>query len=264
MSTEKNETNLIERLFKAGSHFGFSKSRRHPSVTSFIFGNKNGTDIFDLEQTAEQIAAAKKILAEAGENGKTVLFVGTKEEISKIVKAEAEKVEMPYVTNRWIGGLLTNYSEIKKRIDRLKTLTAERESGELERKYIKKERVVIGREIDKLEFNFGGIKAIERTPALIVVVDPRHDFIAVTEANDLNIPVVAIMSSDCDAKKVQVPIMVNDALTTSVALTLAELTDAYAEGKKKYTPPPARTNRPAPRSDGGRPRPTTRRTFDRR
>lgn len=261
MSTENNQSNLIERLFKAGAHFGFSKSRRHPSTVPFIFGSKNGTDIFDLEQTATQIEAAKKVLAEAGENGKTVLFVGTKEEISKIVKAEAEKLEMPYVTNRWIGGMLTNYSEIRKRIERLKTLTAERESGELERKYTKKERVVIGREVDKLTFNFGGVKNIERTPALMVVVDPRHDFIAVQEANDLGVPVVAIMSSDCDVKKVQTPVMVNDALTSSVALALAELTAAYAEGRTKYVAPPARPSRPA-RSEGGRPRP--RRTFDRR
>lgn len=258
MSTENN-TNIIERLFKAGAHFGFNKSRRHPSTVPFIFGSKDGTDIFDLEITAEQIESAKKILSEAGENGKKVLFVGTKEEIAKIVKAAAEKIEMPFVTNRWIGGMLTNYTEIRKRIERLKTLTAERESGELERKYIKKERVVIGREIDKLEFNFGGVKDIEKTPSVMVVVDPRHNFIAVQEANDMNIPVVAIMSSDCDASKVQAPIMVNDALTSSVELALTELIDAYAKGRTKYTPPPAR---PA-RSEGGRPvRP--RRTFDRR
>jgi small subunit ribosomal protein S2 len=261
MSTENNETNLIERLFKAGAHFGFSKSRRHPSVVPFIFGSKNGTDIFDLEQTATQIDSVKKVLAEAGENGKTVLFVGTKDEVSKLVNEASQKVEMPFVTNRWIGGLLTNNSEIKKRIERLKTLTAERESGELERKYIKKERVVIGREVDKLEFNFGGVKSMDRTPALMVVVDPRHDFIAVQEANDLNIPVVAIMSSDCDAKKVQLPILVNDALTSSVELALTEITAAYAEGRTKYVPAPVRSTRPQ-RSEGARPRP--RRTFDRR
>ncbi|MFT5849213.1 MAG: small subunit ribosomal protein S2 [Patiriisocius sp.] len=276
MSTENNESNLIERLFKAGAHFGFSKSRRHPSVVPFIFGSKQGTDIFDLEQTAAAIAEAKQTLAEAGENGKTVLFVGTKEEVSKIVTAGAVAVEMPYVTNRWIGGMLTNFSEIKKRIERLKTLTAERESGELERKYIKKERVVIGREVDKLEFNFGGIKAMDRTPAMLVVVDPRHDDIAVTEANYLNIPVIGIMSSDCDAKKMKTAIMVNDALTTSVELAVTELVEAYAEGKKKYTPPPPRTTRPSrpydrsrttggrttgPRTTGGR---TTGPTSDRR
>ena len=261
MSTENN-TNIIERLFTAGAHFGFSKSRRHPSVVPFIFGSKNGTDIFDLEQTSAQIEEAKKLIAEAGENGKKVLFVGTKEEISKIVKETAEKIEVPYVANRWIGGQLTNFSEIRKRIERLKTLTAERESGELERKYTKKERVVIGREVDKLEFNFGGIKDIERTPGLMVVIDPRHNFIAVQEANDMKVPVIAIMSSDCDAGKVQAPIMVNDALTSSVSLVLQELADAYAEGKTKYVAPPARTTRPTRSTDGRTSRP--RRTFDRR
>ena len=262
MSTENN-TNIIERLFKAGAHFGFKKSRRHPSVVSFIFGSKNGTDIFDLEQTAAQFETAKKMIADAGESGKKVLFVGTKEEVQKLVKAAAEKVEMPYVANRWIGGQLTNFSEIRKRIERLKTLTAEKESGELERKYTKKERVMIGREVDKLEFNFEGIKNIERTPALMVVVDPRHNFIAVQEANDMKVPVIAIMSSDCDAGKVQAPIMVNDALTTSVELALEELTDAYAAGKTKYVAPPVRPTRPTRGADGRQTRPP-RRTFDRR
>lgn len=253
--------NLIDRLFQAGAHFGFNKSRRHHSVKSFIFGNKQGTDIFDLEQTAAQIEDAKKVLFEAGEKGKSVLFVGTKDEISKLVTKAAEEVEMPYVTNRWIGGMVTNFSEIKKRIERLKTLVAERESGELERKYTKKERVVIGREVDKLTFNFGGIQTLDRAPAMMVVVDPRHDHIAVTEAGDAKIPVVAVMSSDCDASKVANPIMVNDALTSSVELVLGELTAAYAEGKKNYVPAPARPQRSGgPRRDGGRPR----RNFDRR
>jgi len=260
--TETNESNLIERLFKAGAHFGFTKSRRHPTATSYILANKEGTDIFDLQQTVALIDAAKKSLFEAGENGKSVLFVGTKEEISPIVKREAEKAEMPYVTNRWIGGMLTNFTEIKKRIERLKTLTTERESGELERKYIKKERVVIGREIDKLEFNFGGIKTLDRTPTMMVVVDPRHNYIAVQEATDINIPVVAIMSSDCDVSKVTAPVMVNDALTTSVELVLAELSDAYVAGKKNYTPPPPKTNtRSASR---GPSRPYQKRTPERR
>lgn len=239
--------NLIDRLFAAGAHFGFSKSRRHPTVTPYIFTNKLGTDIFDLEKTAQLIEDAKATLQEAGEQGKTVLFVGTKDEVSKIVKAQAEKAEMPYVVDRWIGGMLTNFSEIRKRLERLKSLIAERESGELERKYTKKERVMIGREIDKLTFNFGGIVTLEKTPQMLVVVDPRHDSIAVQEANDMKIPVVAIMSSDCDVKKITKPVVLNDALTSSVTLALEELVGAYVEGKKKYTPPPARTTRPARR-----------------
>lgn len=244
MSTQEQKTSLIERLFTAGAHFGFTKSRRHPTVTPYIFANKLGTDIFDLEKTSQLIEDAKLMLKEMGEQGKTVLFVGTKDEVSKIVLAQAERASMPVVVNRWIGGILTNFTEIRKRIERLKTLTAERESGELERKYIKKERVVIGREIDKLEFNFGGIQKMDRLPNLLLVVDPRHDFIAVQEANDLNIPVIAIMSSDCDISKVSKPVVVNDALGSSVTLALTELTDAYLEGRKNYTPAPARAARP--------------------
>lgn len=250
MSTE-NETNLIERLFKAGAHFGFSKSRRHPTVTPFIFANKEGTDIFDLEKTSALLEDAKAFLHEAGEKGKRVIFVGTKDEATKLVQKHAEEAEVPYVVNRWIGGMLTNFSEIKKRVERLKTLTTEGESGELERKYTKKERVLIGRETDKLTFNFGGIKDMDKLPQVMVVVDPRHDFIAVQEANDLNIPVVAIMNSDCDIKKVTKPIITNDALTVSIDLALTELTSAYLEGKKKYTPAPTapRNSRPGGRSN---------------
>lgn len=244
MSTQEQNTSLIERLFNAGAHFGFTKSRRHPTVTPYIFTNKMGTDIFDLEQTAALLEDAKLTLKEAGEQGKTVLFVGTKDEVAQVVLEYAKKAEMPVVTNRWIGGILTNFSEIRKRIERFKALIAERESGELERKYVKKERVVIGREIDKLESNFGGIQKMDRTPHMLVVVDPRHDFIAVQEATDMGIPVVAIMSSDCDVSKITKPVIINDALTSSVSLALSELTNAYLEGRKNYTPAPVRSTRP--------------------
>ena len=237
MSTQEQEnSSLITRLFNAGAHFGFAKSRRHPSVTPFIFTNKTGTDIIDLEQTAAMLEHAKTILKEAGEKGQTVLFVGTKAEVAKTVEQFAKKAEMPYVANRWIGGMLTNFSEIKKRIERLKLLTLEKESGELERKYIKKERVVIGREVAKLEFNFEGIKLMDRTPHLLLVVDPRHDVIAVQEATDMKVPVIAIMSSDCDVAKITTPVVINDALKASVTLALDELTNAYLEGRKNFTP----------------------------
>ncbi len=256
---EQQTSSLIERLFNAGAHFGFTKSRRHPTVTPYIYGNKLGTDIFDLEQSAQLIEDAKLMLKEAGEQGKTVWYVGTKDEVSKIVAEYAQKADMPLVVNRWIGGMLTNFSEIRKRIERYKTLTAERESGELERKYVKKERVVIGREIDKLEFNFGGIVKTDRNPHILLVVDPRHDFIAVQEATDMKIPVIAIMSSDCDVSKVTKPVLINDASNASVTLALSELTEAYLEGRKSYTPAPVRTSRPEmrPRTSHSSSRPTT-------
>ncbi len=236
---------LIERLFAAGAHFGFSKSRRHPSTSPFIFGTKQGNDIFDLEQTAELINTAKAVMEEAGKNGKTVLFVGTKNETSVLVKAAADAISMPFVVNRWIGGMLTNFAQIRKRFDRLKSLQAEKESGELDRKYTKKERVIIGREIDKLTFNFGGMFNLERVPDMIVIVDPRHDHIAATEASFAKVPVIGIMSSDSNIKQVTHPVLVNDALQSSVELVLRELTTSYAEGKKAYVAParPARIER---------------------
>lgn len=244
MSTSTTQT-LIERLFSAGAHFGFKKSRRHPTVTPYLFMSKDGNDIFDLEKTANLIATASQFLEEAGKNGKTVVFVGTKDEVSRIVKDTAEKTAMPYVTNRWIGGMFTNFSEIKKRLQRLELLRQEQESGELERKYTKKERVLINREMDKLKFNFGGITSLTRPADIMLVVDPRHDAIAVREANDLKIPVVALMSSDCDASLVTYPVVINDALQSSVSLVLHELATALTTGKTAFVPRPVAPRVPA-------------------
>ncbi len=236
METQSNNTSLIERLFKAGAHFGFTRSRRHPTVTPFIFGNKQGTDIIDLDKSSVQLTEAANLLREAGKAGKTVLFVGTKEEIAQIVKRHAESAGVPFVVNRWIGGMLTNFSEIRKRIARMNELLLQGESGELERKYTKKERVIIGREMEKLNFNFAGIKSIDRAPHYVVVVDPRHDEIAVKEAHTLHVPVIGIMSSDSNLKEVTYPIVVNDALQSSVSLVLGELIGAYEEGKSAFVP----------------------------
>lgn len=240
MNTSTNNKNLIERLFSVGAHFGFTKSRRHPTVKPYIFGTKNGTDIFDLEKTASLLDAAKTALREAGANGKVLVLVGTKDEASKIVREAAQASQLPYVVDRWIGGMLTNWGEIKKRIARLHELTREAEAGELERKYTKKERVLISREMDKLAFNFGGIRDIERIPDIMLVVDPRHDTIPVDEARVVGIPVVAIMSSDNDIARANYPVVVNDSLRASISLVLEELVAAYNEGKATYTPRPTR------------------------
>ncbi|MFW6209922.1 MAG: 30S ribosomal protein S2 [Patescibacteria group bacterium] len=236
MATNTETTSFIDRLFAAGAHYGFKKSRRHPTVASYLYGTKDGNDIFDLEKTATLLENAKQILTDAGAHGKTVLLVGTKDEVSTLVRDTATSLETPYVTNRWIGGMLTNFSEIKKRIARLEALQHEQASGELERKYTKKERVVIGREIEKLEYNFGGLTSLTKLPDLMLVVDPRHDSIAVEEANAQNIPVVAVMSSDCDTTPVQYPVLGNDTLQSSVRFLLTELANAYEAGRAAYTP----------------------------
>lgn len=231
-----SDKNLVSRLFEAGSHFGFKKARRHPTVAPFLYATKEGSDVIDLAITSESLVTAKAALKEAGSMGKTVLFVGTKDEASKIVKAAAEKSESPYVTNRWIGGMLTNWSEIKKRINRLEALTNEKTTGELDRKYTKKERVVIGREATKLEFNFFGISKMTKMPDLMLVVDPRHDHIAVSEATEKRIPVMAVMSTDGDASLIKYPVVANDALQSSVSLIVEELSSAYSEGKAAFVP----------------------------
>lgn len=242
-----SDNNLISRLFEAGAHFGFKKSRRHPTVTSYLYTTKDGSDVIDLSKTEASLRAAKEIIKEAGSLGKVVLFVGTKDEAAAVVKAAAEKADIAYVTNRWIGGLLTNWSEMKKRINRLEVLTAEKESGELERKYTKKERVVIGREADKLAFNFAGVAKMPKLPDLIVVVDPRHDHIAIDEALDRKIPVMALMSTDTDASKIVYPIIANDSLRSSVSLVMDELVNAYNEGKAAYVPKPTAERTTVPR-----------------
>jgi len=229
-------------MFAAGAHFGFKKSRRHPSMKPYLFGSKEGTDIFDLEHSVALLESAKEALKTAGMEGKTVLFVGTKEEVSKQVREQAEKISTPYVTNRWVGGMLTNWSEVKKRLGRLSDLVSQGESGELERKYTKKERVVITRELNKLMHNFGGIRTLERLPDMLVIIDPRHDKLAVAEAREKNIPIVAVMSSDNDAKSADYPVVQNDTLRASVDIALTELAQAYAEGKAAFVPKPTSLN----------------------
>lgn len=243
----RTESSLINRMFAVGAHFGFKKSRRHPTVASYLYGTKDGNDIFDLEKTAPMLEAAVAVMMAAGTAGKTVLFVGTKDEVTRQVQQSAMKAGMPFVTNRWIGGMLTNFSEIKKRITRLETLTHEQESGELDRKYTKKERVVLNREMDKLRFNFSGIADLQKRPDFMLVVDPRHDSIAVAEARDLGVPVIAIASSDCDLSVATYPVVVNDALQASVQLALDELTNALMTGAQAFVPKAATTTVRRPR-----------------
>lgn len=236
MQSDSNTESLIVKLFKAGAHFGFSKSRRHPTVTPYIFGSKQGSDIIDLEKTAALLGEARRVVQSVALQGKQVLFVGTKEEVMTLVRDTATRIEMPYVVNRWIGGTLTNFSEIRKRVHRLGDLLGQGASGELERKYTKKERVIIGREIEKLNLNFGGITTMERIPGLLVIVDPRHDVTALREARDLGIPVVGLVSSDTNIAHITHPIVANDGLQSSVRMILSELGDAYTQGKSEFVP----------------------------
>jgi small subunit ribosomal protein S2 len=218
------DINKVEKMFEAGAHYAYSKTKRHPSTKSFIFGSKNGVELFDLEKTTVCLEDAKKFIKETLATGnKQVLFVGSKSEIKDIVKKTADILEMPSVTNRWVGGTLTNFDEIKKRVEKYERLMSEKEKGELT-KYTKKERLKIDKEILKLERKFSGIVSMKTLPALLFVVDSKYEEIAVEEAIQKNIPIVALANSDCNIKKVDYPILANDSVRESVQFFMDEVT----------------------------------------
>lgn len=221
----------LDTLFEAGTHMGYSRARRHPSAVSFLFGTKERSDIFDLEETQKRLDSAREFVQALSGSGRQILFVGGKHEASAIVEEVAKKIGVPYVAGRWIGGTLTNFKNIRKRIERLQKLTEEREQGLLE-KYTKRERLLIDREIDELESRFGGLATLNDLPAALYVVDSRHENTAVTEANQLKIPVVGLASSDCDFSLVQYPVPGNDTSVRSIRLVTEEIANAYQEGKK--------------------------------
>jgi small subunit ribosomal protein S2 len=222
----------VDRLFETGAHFAQVKSRRHPSMKPFVIGTKSKVEIFDLAKTDEQLAKAKQALAALARDGKTVLFVGGKREVSDAVRESARRIGQPYVAGRWLGGTISNFVEIKKRIDRLADLTSKRESGELLKTTTKLERVFIDREITRLEDRLGGITNLSKRPDAMVIVDTRHEAHATKEAKGAGIPVIGIMSSDCDLKDAAFPIVVNDASRAAVKLVLDELAAAFEAGQK--------------------------------
>jgi small subunit ribosomal protein S2 len=228
----------IKTLFDAGAHFGYPRARRHPSASKYLFGTKDRTDIFDLEETDKKLTAAAAFVSSVAQSGKHVLFVSGKNEAIALVKDAAEGVGAPYVAGRWIGGTLTNFKNIRKRIELLQKLMAERESGELG-KYTKKERLLIDREIDELLARFGGLVKMADLPGALFIVDTRHEDTAVQEANQLGIPVIGLSSSDCDFSLIRFPIPGNDTSVRSIKLVVQEIADAYAEGKRVPVSAPA-------------------------
>ena len=233
-----SQTQDIQTLFDAGAHFGYARSRRHPSSAPYLFGTKDRTDIFDLEETQRRLDAAAVFIGSIP-SGKQILFVSGKHEALDIVKSAAEKAGQPYVAGRWIGGTLTNFKNIRKRIDRLQKLMQERESGELE-KYTKRERLLIDREIDELLGRFGGLVSMTELPSALFIVDTRHEDTAVREANQLKIPVIGLASSDCDFSMIQFPIPANDTSVRSISLVCERITEAcLAEKKTPSTKLPA-------------------------
>ncbi len=226
MDTKKT----IDTMFSVGAHFGLGRSRRHPTTTPYIFGTKNSTDIFDLEKVEATLEKAKALVLSLGKEGKTILFIGGKKEASAAVRNGAQSINMPYVDGRWIGGTITNFGQVRKRIDRYEKLLSDREKGELA-KYTKRERMLIDKEIVSLEKMFLGIVSLKKQPDALFIIDPRHEKSAIKEAADFNIPVIALSGSDCNISDIKYPIVGNDSSKSSIQFFVEEISKTYQTGK---------------------------------
>lgn len=219
-------------MIKVGAQFGFLRSRRHPSFKNFICGMKNMTEVIDVEKTEDLLKKAESFVEDLAKNKKTILFAASKSEAKELIRKHAERINVPFVAGRWIGGVLTNFGEIKKRIARLDELTSKREKGEL-MKYTKKERLMFDREIDNLTDMFAGLRSLTRVPDAIFVIDSKKECIAVAEAKKTNVPVIALSSTDCDIKEINYPIPGNDASRSSIEYFVARIAGAYERGISK-------------------------------
>ena len=229
----------IKALLEAGVHFGHKTSRWHPKMAPYIHSKRDGTHIIDLTKTAIKLAEALDFISEATASGKQILLVSTKRQAKEKIKEVAAATGMPYVSERWLGGLLTNQATIGARIKRLKDLENRMESGELAAKYSKLEVQKFGEEIENMNHLYGGVKDMVAKPGVIFIVDVTHDVTALREANKLNIPVVAITDSNADPSMVKYPIPANDDATKTINLVLEFVQKAILEGKNKVKAPAA-------------------------
>ena len=221
----------MKQLLEAGVHFGHQTRRWNPKMKEYIFTERNGIYIIDLQKTVKKVEEAYNFIREVSEAGKDVLFVGTKKQAQDAIKEEAERVGMYYVNNRWLGGMLTNFKTIKKRIERLDQLHKMEEDGTFDL-LPKKEVIKLKGEIEKLEKFMGGIKNMKGVPGAMFVVDPRKERIAIAEAKRLHIPVVAIVDTNCDPDEVDYVIPGNDDAIRAVKLIAGAMADAILEGRQ--------------------------------
>jgi small subunit ribosomal protein S2 len=220
----------MKQLLEAGVHFGHQTRRWDPKMKRFIFGERNGIYIIDLQQTLERIDTAYRFVRKTVEDGGSVLFVGTKKQAQEPIQREADRSGMPYVNFRWLGGMLTNFSTVHARVAKLKELEKMVATGETEQ-MIKKEGLKVKREVVKLQRNLGGIRNLERLPSALFVIDTKKEHIAVTEANRLGIPVVAVVDTNCNPDVIDYVIPGNDDAIRSANLMCRVLADACQEGR---------------------------------
>jgi small subunit ribosomal protein S2 len=220
----------MKQLLEAGVHFGHQTRRWNPKMKRFIFGERNGIYIIDLQQTLARIEAAYRFVRDVSAEGGSVLFVGTKKQAQEPIEQYADKCGMPYVNERWLGGMLTNYQTMNKRVAKMLELERQRDSGEFAA-MPKKEALMKSRELDKLDRYLGGIRSMERLPQAVFVLDTKKEHIAVTEASKLGIPIVAVVDTNCDPDVIDYVIPGNDDAIRSGTLLCRVIADAVLEGK---------------------------------
>ena len=219
----------MKQMLEAGVHFGHQTKRWNPKMKPYIFGARNGIYIVDLQKTVRYFKTAYQFIQETVANGDKVLFVGTKKQAQDAIKEESLRADQYFVNNRWLGGMLTNFTTIKASIDRLKKIEAMAADGTLEQ-YTKKEALQLEREREKLEKNLGGIKNMTKLPGAVFVIDPNKEAIAVQEANKLGIPVVAVVDTNCDPDNIDYIIPGNDDAIRAIRLFASRMAEACVEG----------------------------------
>jgi small subunit ribosomal protein S2 len=233
---ERRETGMayvtMKELLEAGVHFGHQTKRWNPKMKNYIFGARNGIYIIDLQKTVKMFKTAYDFLADTTANGQNVLFVGTKKQAKDSIYEEANRSEMFYVHNRWLGGMLTNFQTIRKSIERLNYLNTIHNDGSINL-FPKKERLKLAKEREKLDGNLGGIRAMGQLPGAIFVVDPKNEAIAVHEGRRLKIPIVAIVDTNCDPDLIDYVIPGNDDAIRAIRLLTSRMADACLEGRQR-------------------------------
>jgi small subunit ribosomal protein S2 len=223
----------MKELLEAGVHFGHQTKRWNPKMKPYIFGARNGIYIVDLQKTVKMFKTAYDFLVETAASGKSVLFVGTKKQAKESIYEEANRCEMFYVHNRWLGGMMTNFQTIRKSIERLNYLNTIHNDSSINL-FPKKERLKLAKEREKLDGNLGGIRSLERLPGAIFIIDPKNEAIAVHEGRRLKIPIVAVVDTNCDPDEIDYPIPGNDDAIRAIRLLTSRMADACIEGKQKW------------------------------
>lgn len=222
----------LQELLEAGVHFGHQVRRGHPRMRPYIYGAREGVSVIDLTQSEKLLKEACEFVYNLGKSGKVLLFVGTKKQARPIIEESAKKLQAPFLTERWIGGFLTNFEQIQKNIKRLKEFLEQKSKGELS-KYTKKEQLLLDRKMDKLQRDFAGVMDLPNLPDALFVTDAVSDNIAIREANRLKIKVVAIADSNADPTQIDYPIPGNDDAIKSIKILVGAIASAYGEGKNE-------------------------------